>query len=64
MPRELAAERRKSYCPQCVTGRGVPSGVAFSPGQKTIFYTCPDCGHQWQVRASLSTGNAREVPGE
>lgn len=40
-------ERRKSFCPLCVTRRAKPVSTTEGAGRKIIHYECEECGFQW-----------------
>ena len=42
-------ERRKSYCSQCETTRGIPVRVNGGQHLLVIAYHCEACGHEWIV---------------
>ena len=45
-----AAERRKSYCPECGK-RAMPFAVRFGHQVRVLTYRCEECRHEWQVEA-------------
>src|SRR5262245_35528627 len=48
MDRYDGFERRRSMCPACHSGRGLPISNTLTEQTETLALRCPTCQHEWE----------------